>query len=154
MAEEHYCYEAERLVLQSFDPLIREPPGKWPHRHDALLEAALLHVRVLDAFFHDGRPDNPTADDSVVAGHYLDANPSGFLTKTERRNLNAQLAHLAARRVGQHPWRPWELALKWANRHNRFRSQLARVHPERVEWFARASTFAAQAIDGGTKRTG
>jgi hypothetical protein len=108
-------YEVERALLQGLDPMISERREGWGHRHDALVESALGHLRALDRFFrYDTAPPATTSraarrtvlhSDSVVARHYVPDWPrTGFLTRQDRIDINARLAHLAGRPVMQRQW--------------------------------------------------
>ena|SRR5947209_8652432 len=84
------------------------PPGIVDAIGDALLEAALVHLRLLDDFLGAGRQSQapkPGDLDDVFARHWLPSwKPRGFLTPTQRSRINAQLAHLSARRRWRHGW--------------------------------------------------
>jgi hypothetical protein len=108
-------YEVERALLQGLDPMIGERREGWSHRHDALVESALGHLRALDRFFrHDTEPP-PTVSraarrtvlhsDGVVARHYAPTWPrTGFLTRQDRIDINARLAYLAGRPLVRREW--------------------------------------------------
>jgi hypothetical protein len=74
----------------------------------ALIEAVLVHLRLLDAFLGDRnqtKEHRPSDKDDVFARHWCPAwEPHGFLTPDEYDGINAQLAHLAARRWHGYPW--------------------------------------------------
>jgi hypothetical protein len=108
-------YEIERALLQGLDPMISERREGWGHRHDALVESALGHLRALDRFFRYDTVAPPTLSratrrtvlhsDNVVARHYAPNWPrTGFLTRQDRIDINSRLAHLAGRPVVHRQW--------------------------------------------------
>ena len=71
----------------------------------ALLEAVLVHLRLLDAFLSG----KGTLDD-VHAGHWISGWTSRLLGDRQRDRVNAKVAHLAARRMSRgSDWQPDEV---------------------------------------------
>jgi len=112
---EHIEFEI-RMLLQQFGLLERRHDLERRYDEDvadtrrnlgadgqALLEAVLVHLRLLDDFLgHPKQAEKQGADagDDVFARHW-DENwePRRFLSKEERDRVNAQLVHLTARRL-------------------------------------------------------
>ena len=118
IAEGHLAYEMRTLWQQVRDP--RLSYNAWDaHTSDSLLEAALVHLRVLDEFLtmpaaRTG-PDRPR--DNVVAEHYTGTTLAGFLTRgpdgdDELGDINAQLSHLAVRRRESRLWPVTDMACR------------------------------------------
>ena len=107
---------------------------------DALLEASLVHLRLLDDFL--GSPQQaqpPTRDDpdDVFARHWLPGwAPRRFLTGGQRQRINAQLAHLSARRRWRVGWNVPALTTACCQGFVRFLDQLNVAHPRRARAFA------------------
>lgn len=99
----------------------------------ALVEAPLVHLRLLDDFL--GR-DLPERHDDVVARHFL-ANwtPQPFLDQRTRDTINAQLHHLAGRRRAGATWDFPCMLAAFAHRFLEFANELAEQDPDRAEWF-------------------
>lgn len=134
-------YEMEMVIEQL--RALNGTPGRWPNPvSNALIEAFLVHIRLLDDFVGNPRQSEQERKgdlDDVFARHWLPTwQPSRFLTGEQIRNINAQLSHLAARR--QH-WRfPWdldELALACAMKLEEFCTALESSDPRRAKAFAR-----------------
>lgn len=118
---------------------ISSMPGADDVVRNALLEACLIHLRLLDDFL-GGRPKG----DDVSAQHWLPTwRPRRFLSRQQTVDINAQLAHLAARR--QHwnfEWPVRTLAVACAGRFEEFFSELERACPQRALSLAKAHEFA------------
>lgn len=71
----------------------------------ALLEAILVHLRLLDEFLGC----SGTHQDDVRACDWPGWVASGFLSTTVRRQINAHVAHLSGRRVHGQVWEIPEL---------------------------------------------
>jgi hypothetical protein len=119
---EHVCYEIERTLLQSLDPMIGEARAAWGHRHDALVESTLGHLRALDRFFrHDTAAPSSVSraarrtlsrGEAIVARHYVPDWPrTGFLDRRDRAAINARLGHLAGRPPPGEQWDVRRMAL-------------------------------------------
>jgi hypothetical protein len=124
-AELHITYEVSRLVRQA-----REL-GSWTteknHVWDALLEACLVHIRVLDDFLR-----KPRFSDDVVAANYTQAMVTGFLKKPEPKDINGHVHHLTSRRRPFTNWEIQELATRCCTAFEEF---VAALPPERQAWF-------------------
>ena len=128
----HYCYEVERAVLQGTDPILQRGPvtGRWGPVFDALLEAFLIHVRLLHEFYYVSAPKNPIAKDDVRASHFVPTwEPARLLTKEEWGDVNAQLSHFAGRRQIHCDWQPQALLGTLKTLHLRFVAELPASSP-------------------------
>lgn len=136
---EHVAYEAFMLArtTQLLEAGTTPPVGAEQAVviRNALLESALLHLRVLDDFLC---LKSRTRADDVVAMDFLPSwTPQTGLSEGERQYVNKRVMHLTTTR-GEGP-APWELA--------RFREvfqtfvallhQLELAAPERAAWFRR-----------------
>jgi hypothetical protein len=145
IAVEHISYEVTTLIDEvravrnlSLAGLAHTPDGTVLRR--ALLEGSLVHLRLLDDFFRfEANPSPPKKGkpkDDVTAQHYwAEWPPKALLEKAERDGINAQLAHLAARRRGQYPWHLGELVIRTSSRLCIFVDGLRLAHPDRADWF-------------------
>jgi tryptophan 2,3-dioxygenase len=66
----------------------------------ALLEAVLVHLRLLDEFLRS----TSRHGDAVRACDWPGWSKKGFLTKTVRQEINAHVAHLSSRRATVQEW--------------------------------------------------
>jgi hypothetical protein len=104
----HFSCEAEQLILQTSE--IVRPTRAWLRwEHNALLEAALLHVRVLDEFFRTKAPSDPSENGSgnvVTARHFVAGwdRRRRVMSRTEAVELNTQLSHLSGCRLDGFDW--------------------------------------------------
>lgn len=105
----------------------------------ALVEAPLVHLRLLDEFCWRTTPTirKGQKGDDVYASLYLDGWESdGFLDKeTERDPINAQLQHLLSRRANGYQWRLGDLLASCAGELLRFIRDHDEKHPQRLDWF-------------------
>ena len=98
-AKDHIAYEVRSLVEQA--QAIAAWTGPTNPTADALIEAFLVHTRLLDDFLGKNTPSG----DDVLASHYIvDWTAERFLDSDEVDDVNAQIAHLAARRHGLRSW--------------------------------------------------
>jgi hypothetical protein len=117
--------------------------------HRALLEAALVHLRILDDFFL--KMPHPQHDD-VTAKHYLSRwTARSFLSQADRSQINAQLMHLALRRQNAYPWNPGALMIDACDMFVRFVDDLRLTAPGQALWFDAAYQRAA-AVTPPSKR--
>lgn len=137
-----YCYEVETTLAQITEVTalrlgLTSAPPEATRR--ALIEAPLIHFRILDDFFMITRP----RDDTVVAGHYVPGwTARSFLTTQERDDLNAQLNHLAARRTNHYVWNLGDLATRFVASYASFEREL----PSDMKlWFAPATRACVRA---------
>ena len=113
---------------------IAEPTPTW----DALIEASLVHLRLLDDFFR--RLPSEKTDDVVAYDFDPDWAPVRILTGKDRRAINAQVQHLAKRRVSS--W-DWDLTSMTSNATQAMRALLEHLGPQaRPTVAARAEYFA------------
>jgi hypothetical protein len=137
-ASRHVRYEVQMLVESAVEFTRRyesmSAPGRFqePTIDDALLEATLVHARLLDEFLA-GFSRHTAA---VKARHWVSNwSSSGCLSADERRSINAQVAHLSSERA---PWRDWDLrgyALACCQELERFLAEVAAHTPERSPAF-------------------
>lgn len=103
----HLRYEVRMLVcharaLLSYpggiprDDVMGFPNPAW----DAVLEAWLVHLRVLDEFLHLTRPQKGNA----IAKQWLKQWSGGFLCTDEIEAIERQVVHLNAQRRSPHEW--------------------------------------------------
>jgi hypothetical protein len=113
---------------------------------NALLEAMLVHLRLLDDFFGSKQqlaPRNRSATDDVFARHWLPSwQPRRFLTETQRGRANAQITHLAARRRWNHRWPLPQMTSRCCRTLLRFVDELEQEAPQRAKAFAKARGIA------------
>lgn len=132
-------YEITTLAQQA-SVLLDRHLKRVPHgvETNALIEAALIHLRLLDDFLGSNRQTEPPGSrppDDVFACHWLPAwQPQSFLTAVERRDIHAHVAHLSARRA-KPEWLIVDMAQRCLAEFARFVAQL------RVEFPTRASSF-------------
>lgn len=131
-------YEITTMVAQvelllTFAPLFPIPI------YLALVEAPLVHLRLLDDFFGSAQPRK----DDVIARHYLDKwDACHFLDDDPgdvdlRSAINAQLQHPAARRESGYKWNFSRMLTLCQVAVSQFVVDLGRSDsPERAEWFA------------------
>ena len=111
-AENPLEYEV-RIVLRHATEFLRlYPDGKLglglkSNVHDALLEAWLVHIRLLDDFLRHGQSHGGSA---IARDWYDEWRSDGFLDKAHRAVLNDQLAHLSRnrKRWDLHERPPWD----------------------------------------------
>jgi len=138
-AAKHVAYEV-RVMLQQANLLARNDPGGIADATgDALLEAFLVHVRLLDEFLGSGdqtEPPGKNPQDTAFARHWLPTwKPRHFLTETQRNRVNGQLAHLAARRWHRYEWKVQPMAERCCSAFTRFLDQLDKASPKRAKAF-------------------
>lgn len=112
----------------------------------ALLEAVLVHLRLLDDFLGDPsqwREGDRRARKDVFARHWVPRwRPNRFLADTQRKRINVQLMHLAWQRLDS-GWsiRPEEvpgMVRKCCRRLNEFFAQVEAVDRHRLPAFGDA----------------
>ena len=113
---------------------------------NGLVEATLVHLRLLDDFFGSPQqlaPRNRAATDDVFACHWLPSwRPRRFLTDTQRRRANAQITHLAARRRWNHRWPVPQMTSSCCRTLLSFVDELERDAPRRARAFVKARAIA------------
>jgi hypothetical protein len=133
-------YEITTLAQQASVLLQRQSEGQ-PHTTEtnALIEAALIHLRLLDDFLGSERQTQPAGTnppDDVFARHWLPTwEPSGFLSAEERSGIHAQVAHLSSRRSAP-GWTIGEMTQRCLNRFGEFLDQLRTESPTRASSFS------------------
>ena len=111
-------------------------------REQALIEAALVHSRLLDEFLTKPAGRRKFAARAALWGW----GGGGFLTRRERGRVNAKVAHLAIDRLTQPDWQPQELgplAVRCCERILGFVEHVGRTEPARGSAFATAKACAA-----------
>ncbi len=141
----HYCYEVEQAVGQAL--FVDRSTITSGFVMNALTEAPLLHLRLLDDFFRFRREASPC--DDVTAQHFVaEWTPTPFLDVDERREINAYLTHLAARRTHTKDWKLGPMRNRFADLHDRFIAALVEHKPSRVAWFDHGTSVIAAALGG------
>ena len=91
----HVEYEVRKLTEYA-RALDRMPPSTHPDVGQALLEASLVHLRLLHEFLHV----LPSRSDNAYAGQWVSGwTEIGFLTGAEYGRISAKVAHLSASRL-------------------------------------------------------
>ena len=91
----HVEYEVRKLI-EYVRALDRFPPSKRPDVGQALLEASLVHLRLLHEFLHP----TPQRSDSAYAGLWVASwSTCGYLTGRQYGRISAKVAHLSASRL-------------------------------------------------------
>jgi hypothetical protein len=103
----------------------------------ALLEASLIHLRLLDEFLGRTRSHRYPAD--VRACDWPGWSPKTFLSKTLRQEIDVRVAHLSRRRQTNQEWDLPKLGKAACDRLLEFFDSIA---PERLPAFAAASEVA------------
>jgi hypothetical protein len=120
-------------------PLTKSSPKSL--RENALLEALLVHLRLFDDFFGSSKQTQPrqrSDRDDVFARHWLPTwRPRGVLSPVQRSRVNAQLAHLTARRRMKNPW-TLEMVRRTCRVLIAFLDQLEREQPRRARAFRKS----------------
>ena len=145
IAETHLPYELRTLRgqvahLSGWSGKLEDP------QRLALLEASLVHVRILDEFLCSERADK----DDVRAWHYSTSwRPTAdhaVLGTQKRHEVNAQLFHLAGRRADGYLWRPVDLCRRVCDVFVRFMDEVD------DEWRPYLAEAHAEAQKGATLR--
>lgn len=144
-ADAHIAYEIRTLLYQVVEL------ARWHQRgrvhdmtYDALIEAPLVHLRLLDEFLGSRQQVQPLRAgdrDTVFAAHYLPTwQPASFLTVDERRDVNAQVAHLSGRRKPQFPWSILDLTARCCEGLERYFAAIAHdsAHSSRAAMFSQS----------------
>ena len=142
-ADTHIAYEVRTMLYQVVDLDRRQRSGRPGDMvFDALIEAVLVHVRLLDEFLGNPQQAEPATKrdrDTVFAAHYLPRRaPASFLTQAERGDVNAQVAHLSGRRRAQFPWSLMDLTERCCAGLHRFFADLGSdpQHSTRLAMFS------------------
>jgi hypothetical protein len=133
-ADEHIGYETQMVVAcaieladrRSHTPLVHEPTVD-----DALIEATLVHLRLLNAFLV-GSGDSREAK----AEHWVPWRED-FLSTGERRRINEQVAHLSVNRQARLQWDLAGMTYRCCLALNRFLQSVANQRPGRSAGLAR-----------------
>jgi len=98
-----------------------------------ILEAFLVHVRVLDNFLGKSRP----REEDVLAVDYCpEYEPEVAISEADRLDIDRRVAHLTLRRTDDFRWGGRERLQRDVFRQFRvFMSSLREHYPARVEWF-------------------
>lgn len=137
IAEQQIAYEVRTLFGQVDDLMRWGGRDRSSFTYLALVEAPLVHLRLLDDFLGCDlpKPKSRNADD-VVARHYdPDWTPNRFLDEPVRRRINAQLQHLVSRRTVGADWYFMDLLSAFAHRFLEFANALAGRDVDRHYWF-------------------
>lgn len=98
LASRHVHYEVARLVDYAVSLCSRYPPDGYPGADrfqdspcdDAMLEATLVHIRLLDDFL--GSSKDPR--DAHACDWLMSWSRTGYLAPADRRRISKQVAHL------------------------------------------------------------
>jgi hypothetical protein len=130
---EHVAYEIK--MLQGTAVLLRMGVIGTGALQNALLESALVHLRLVDEFL--SLPKGNRADD-VVAKDFLPTwEPKQVLTESAREDINKRVHHLTTRRIGQQRLWPLDLCHDAVRVCIDFLVQLESDEPQRAAWFTR-----------------
>lgn len=117
----------------------------------ALLEAVLVHLRLLDAFLRGGG-----GRDDVEARHWVPGWTSRTLGRKQLDRVNVKVAHLAARRATRRTdWKPEELAApvtRCCRNLSAFFDALEAHDPARAAAFARPRATVAAFLASHPRR--
>lgn len=139
-AARHVCYEVEQVALgthRTAPARTYEASGNLlvedGHLHNVILEAFLVHVRVLDDFLGKRQP----REEDVLAIDYCpEYEPALALDSEDRLDIDRRVAHLTLRRTDDFQWGGRERLQRDVFRQFRaFLASLREHHPERAEWF-------------------
>jgi hypothetical protein len=156
----HITYEVTWLVGIT-QVLQGQPPADQVVRN-ALIEAALAHLRALDDFLRTPANKPPLTcnncghqvvqpTDDVTAQHYLSSwEPTPVLNWKLREAVNAQLQHLALRREAGVSWDLGRLTIGGCEAVVAFVDALRAVDAVRAAWFDAAHQAA---VSGTAQRT-
>jgi len=112
-------YEVRMMLCHAWEFLKNRPDGSLEalpdNRFDALLEAWLVHIRLLDDFLRHGQSKK---DAAIARDWHGKWRSDGFLDDEDRAVLNAQLTHLSwkRRRWDSEVRPPWDGQMReWSN---------------------------------------
>jgi hypothetical protein len=151
-ASQHIHYEVSRLVDYAVSLCSRYPPQGDPGERgfadspcdDALREAALIHLRLLDGFLGAGMKHK----NDVRAERFInDWEGKGFLGP-ERNRIDRQVAHLDVGRESYVDWRIGALTVACLSQMNRFLNELKQIPGSRSDAF---DTTRMRVTDGLTR---
>jgi hypothetical protein len=147
----HLRYEVRMLVCHARTLLSR--PGGLPGdvlgfpnpAWDAVLEAWLVHFRVLDEFLRFTGPHKGNA----YARQWLKQWPSGggFLGRRDREAIDHQVVHLHAKRRAANEWKVRELTESACAKLVEFCDAVRSNHPERYDLLAETRCFAEKFLN-------
>lgn len=144
MAQGQLAYEVNMLFGQVACISMWERSPDDPE-YMALVEAALVHLRLLDDFL--GKPPNQQHDDVHAQQFAPTWKPKRFIDPDERKRINAQVQHLAWRRTSGADWDFSALCLGFAEGLSEFLSVLDHTVPERSDWFAEIRSICEETIE-------
>lgn len=144
MAQGPLTYEVNMLFGQVACISMRERSPDIPE-YMALVEAALVHLRLLDDFL--GQPPTGQHDDVHAQQFAPTWQPKRFIDPDERQRINAQVQHLAWRRTSGADWDFSTLCLAFAERFLEFLNVLDHTAPECSDWFTEIRDICEQTID-------
>jgi len=137
-AKETVTYEVTTMVAEVDHPNLH---GSDRVLAFALLEAVLVHVRLLDDFH--GQTSAKAHPDDFTAEHYLPTwTPRRTLSQSDREAINAQLAHMSIKRVSGYGWRVEALVADTCRMFVSFVDTLRASDPRRAAWFDTAHQAA------------
>jgi hypothetical protein len=117
----------------------------FPHpAWDAILEAWLVHLRVLDGFFRQTRPQKGDAYGRQWLKRW---SGGGFLDPGDRRAIDRQLVHLNASRRAPMTWNVHQLTESACRKLLEFCEAVRAKHPERHATVRDARCFAEKFLE-------
>jgi hypothetical protein len=131
VAKDHLSYELKQMALGTF----RLTPVGDPYLGNCVLEAFLVHVRVLDEFLGKGKP----IGEDVLAIDYCPVwVPEFAIDPATRIEIDRRIAHLTARRTNNFHWTHigsrHRLTRSVNRRFHEFLAALATSHTDRFAW--------------------
>jgi hypothetical protein len=153
----HLRYEVRMLVCHA--RLLRRYAGGipkddvmgFPHpAWDAILEAWLVHARVLDEFFRHTRPEKGSA----CARQWLKQWKGRVLDNPESKAIERQVVHFGAKRRSPHEWDIDGITRRACQTMVRFAEDVRVKRDEaRYETIREAREFAQRFLDGNLAAT-
>lgn len=144
----HVAYEVVMLVDQA-RVLIDRYGCAGPMGSDkdpvsnALLDAVLVHLRLLDDFLRNGGWDT-----DIKASDWVPKwRPVQWLGPRVRERINWQVAHLSGLRETEHDWYLGESVLACCEQLSRFFDEVGRVSTDRLAEFLDADEKAREGVD-------
>jgi hypothetical protein len=104
LADKHVGYEI-RMLTGQVEALERLRGRVARADQQALVEAPLIHLRLLNAFLLHPLP----AKKHLVCAALWVWSPRGFLTRAERGRVSEKVAHISVNRLTMGDWRPREI---------------------------------------------
>jgi hypothetical protein len=147
-AKDAVTYEVTTMLGEVGHPNLH---GSDPVLQVALIEAVLVHVRLLDEF-HGQTGANAHPND-VLASHFLPTwTPTRTLSPPDRDAINAQLAHMSTQRTSGYSWDLATLVTDACRMFVSFVDAVRVANPGRAAWFDPAYQAASAMVAKYTSR--